>query len=487
MEVEAEAGEPVINPQQDEHAEIEAEVTEKKNPKTDRLLPWVEKFRPKVLADVVYQDEVISPLRQFLQAGNLPHLLFYGPPGTGKTSTILALAHELYGPDLYHSRVMELNASDERGINVIREKVKVFAKGSVTHRPASVPPPHPRRRRVSGLFSGLDWAIAGGPCLWGGPACDGAPRSNYRYPAPQFKLIVLDEADSLTADAQSALRRVMETHARVTRFCLVCNYISRIIEPVASRCAKFRFRVLPPESALTRLRAICASEGVQCPDQALLRSMQLSEGDLRQAITLLQSAHRLYGGALTPEMFTELAGVVPEDRMGLFTRALRSNSFDHLQRAIGGLLADGFPAQQIIAQVAPTPHATRPTPHAPRHDRHTPHATVAPRLATISSHRTPRTAPPPGEQLLEWVVEDPELSDVKKADIAYRIAQTEKALADGASEELQIGALGAAAMETICLGARPAPGAAITTTTTVAPALPQPRPAAAGAPRRPAK
>lgn len=165
------------------------------------------------------QDEVVQALLSFVSAGNLPHLLFYGPPGTGKTSAALALAKDLFGPELYRHRILELNASDERGIQVVREKIKNFAKLIANE-------------RVEG------------------------------YPCPSFKLVILDEADSMTSDAQSALRRIMESYAQVTRFIIISNYVTKIIDPLTSRCAKFRFRPLPNDCIITKLHGICQTESI---------------------------------------------------------------------------------------------------------------------------------------------------------------------------------------------------------------------------------
>src|SRR6201992_4273935 len=177
-------------------------------------------------------------------------MLFYGPPGTGKTSTILALAKELYGPELMKSRVLELNPSDERGISIVGEKVKDFARMQLTNP---------------------------------------APGYKAKYPCPPFKIIILDEADSMTQDAQSALRRTMETYSKITRFCLVCNYVTRIIDPLASRCSKFRFKMLDEANAGRRLEDIAKLENVQLEDGVVQTLLRCSEGDLRKAITFLQS------------------------------------------------------------------------------------------------------------------------------------------------------------------------------------------------------
>lgn len=343
--------------------------------------------RPKTIDEVSAQEHTIAVLRKTLTSTNvyseylsyllvliddlykLPHMLFYGPPGTGKTSTILALARQLFGqvmhvllfkhlftknlrPDNFRNRVLELNASDERGIAIVRDKIKNFARQT------------PRAQAV---------------------ASDGKT-----YPCPPYKIIILDEADSMTQDAQGALRRIMETFARITRFCLVCNYVTRfaiphsiypilylkvvtrIIEPLASRCSKFRFTPLDSESASSRLSQIAQAENISIDQSVLDALIGTSSGDLRRAITYLQSASRLSSSSVpsTPIRaadIQEIAGVVPdvvinefartigievEDAMEIDDAAKRKQvGFEPIRNKVKFLMREGYSASQILSQV----------------------------------------------------------------------------------------------------------------------------------------
>ena len=322
------------------------------------------------------QSHTTQILARTLQTANLPHLLFYGPPGTGKTSTILALCHQLFGPLLFKSRVLELNASDERGIGIVRQKVKDFA-----------------RQQLSQVPEGRDLEIDGKKMAY-----------RDRYPCPPYKVVILDEADSMTQDAQSALRRTMETYSRLTRFCLVCNYVSRIIDPLASRCSKFRFKSLDSVNASNRLQEIAVKEGVQLEPGTVETLIKCSEGDLRRAITFLQSAARLAGamagsGPVAPargkrkrdpgsettkkeegekegdgdEMdidvtekpkgspvtistIEEIAGVIPKPTIDSLLSAMQSSKptgvrFQAVEKVVRDMVADGWSANQTVSQL----------------------------------------------------------------------------------------------------------------------------------------
>lgn len=204
---------------------------------------WAEKYRPKRLSDIVDQKDIVERLKSFAESKNVPHCIFAGPPGTGKTTAALCLARDLYG-DVYREHMMELNASDERGIDVVRETVKTFAR----------------------------------------------VKSIGEIP---FKIMILDEADNMTSDAQQALRRTMERYTETCRFVMCANYSGRIIEPIQSRCAPFRFAHLPREAQDSYLKGIAEKEKVRLSADGLDAIFEVSGGDLRRAINTLQSAASL--------------------------------------------------------------------------------------------------------------------------------------------------------------------------------------------------
>ncbi|CAF2724528.1 unnamed protein product [Rotaria sp. Silwood2] len=288
----------------------EKETDKENKSKNNRLIPWVEKYRPKKVSDVAYQDEVVAVLTKCLAGSDFPNLLFYGPPGTGKTSTILAAAHELFGPQLFRDRVMELNSSDERGINVIREKVKKFAQFSVI------------TTRSDGMY------------------------------CPPFKLIILDECDSMTKAAQAALRRTMERESKTTRFCLICNYISRIIDPITSRCAKFRFKPLKDSIIEERLRTICNTENVQYEPEAITELVKCTEGDMRKAVTFLQSVARFRTNmTITVADVHEITGIIPESVIENLYQVCHSGSYEKLATTVKNALLEGYAAHQLLLQL----------------------------------------------------------------------------------------------------------------------------------------
>ncbi|KAI8097771.1 P-loop containing nucleoside triphosphate hydrolase protein [Halteromyces radiatus] len=207
-------------------------------------LPWVEKYRPEHLKDLVSHEEITETLKTFIERNRLPHLLFYGPPGTGKTSTIMACARQIYG-DKFRSSILELNASDDRGIDVVREQIKNFA----------------------------------------------STRTIY---SSGFKLIILDECDNMTQQAQSALRRVIEKYTKNVRFCIICNYVSKIIPAIQSRCTRFRFSPLELEQVESRLNYIVQEEHVNLTEDGKSALLRLSNGDMRRALNILQACHAGY-------------------------------------------------------------------------------------------------------------------------------------------------------------------------------------------------
>ncbi|MBO5599470.1 MAG: replication factor C small subunit, partial [Candidatus Methanomethylophilus sp.] len=262
---------------------------------------WTEKYRPKTLDEVVGQKSITDRLKGYVEAKNMSHLMFAGSPGTGKTTCALALARNMYG-DSWRGNFIELNASDDRGIDVVRGKIKDFARTAPV---------------------------------------DGA----------EFKIIFLDESDALTNDAQGALRRTMEKYSKTCRFILSCNYSSKIIDPIQSRCAVFRFRPLSNEDIREYLERICKEESLEVEEGALDALVYISRGDMRRAVNTLQTANSL-GVPISVDVISKVSGSANEDEiMGILTSAL-AGRFTEASSKLDKVMIDyGLSGQDIIRQM----------------------------------------------------------------------------------------------------------------------------------------
>ena len=248
---------------------------------------WVEKHRPKSVGNIRGQSAVVNRLEVYAESGTFPHMLFAGPPGTGKTTAALALTRDVF-TDTYRENTLEMNASDERGLESIRTKVKQFARS----------------------------APLGGAT---------------------FKVIFLDEADALTPDAQGALRRIMEQYSGTCRFILSCNYSSKIIEPIQSRCAVFRFRPIASDQVAEEVRKIAAAEDIELDDDACDAIVHVSLGDLRKAITALQVAASL-DPHITRALVYETTATAPPEALHGFVLACKQDGFHPARRRLREIL-----------------------------------------------------------------------------------------------------------------------------------------------------
>jgi len=245
-------------------------------------LMWVEKYRPEKLDEVIDQKEIIRGLKNLIKnPEEIPHLLFAGPAGVGKTTTALCVARGLLGEE-WQRDTLELNASDERGIKMVRERVKEFAA-------------------VMKLTT-----------------------SNKEDNRP-FRIIILDEADEMTSEAQTALRRIIEDSSRTTRFIIICNYLSQIIEPIQSRCVVFRFTRLANEDIVDHLKSICQKEGVKYDDKALAQIYEATSGDLRHSINILQAAAGM-GSVSLPNVVASI-GISGKFKVGEIIKLALSGKF----------------------------------------------------------------------------------------------------------------------------------------------------------------
>ncbi|MBC7128356.1 MAG: replication factor C small subunit [Thermoplasmatales archaeon] len=260
---------------------------------------WTEKYRPSKLDEIVGQENVVKSLKAYVATGSIPHLLFAGPAGTGKTTCAIAIAKELYG-EKWKESFAELNASDERGLDVVRNRIKNFARTA--------------------------------------PIGD----------AP-FKIIFLDEADALTPDAQAALRRIMERYTATCRFILSCNYSSKIIEPIQSRCVVFRFSTIKAEDMEKYVRRIAEKEGIKIKPDGMASLIYVANGDMRKAINVLQVASNISGEIGADDIYKVTSALRPENARELLEIALIKKDFLMAREKLDKMLIeDGLSGEDII-------------------------------------------------------------------------------------------------------------------------------------------
>jgi len=263
-------------------------------------LPWTEKYRPKFLKDIIGQEKITERMTAYVKDKNLPHLLFAGPAGTGKTTTALCLAREFFGEN-FKEGFLELNASDERGIDVIRGKIKEFARTM--------------------------------PIIM------------------DFKIVFLDEADALTNDAQQALRRTMEQYTKTCRFILSCNYSSKLIDPIQSRCAVFRFRKIQRNALIEYLKKILDIEKVKYTDDGINAIVEISEGDVRKSINILQSAS-VIGEVNEQNVYNIASYAKPEQIRQILKLAIDGKFLDARNMLDNIMLNYGIAGEDVLIQMA---------------------------------------------------------------------------------------------------------------------------------------
>jgi replication factor C subunit 2/4 len=325
---------------------------------------WVEKYRPKKVSEIVQQNEIKLLLEQAIIKKNLTHMLFYGPPGTGKTSTALALAKQLYylprkkGEDkwvhyerndkLFKERVIELNASDESGIKVVRDKIKNFANSAIN-----------------------------------------TIEDNNKLPS--FKIIILDEADAMTNDSQFALRRIIELFTHSTRFILICNYVTKIIEPLTSRCAKFRFQTISTVSINEIINNISTKENIIINNNVIETLFKITKGDLRKVINLLQRASYINKNIDT-DLLIDISGQISNTQIDDIWNIIIDKKTDHnkLFKLVREIINEGYSSITLL------------------------------------------------NNIFEKIIQDPNITDVNKRKIILIVSKIDYELLDNANETIQL-------------------------------------------------
>lgn len=264
-------------------------------------LPWVEKYRPALISDIHGNGDAVAALQAISTSGNMPHFILAGPPGTGKTSSILCLARALLGAQ-FKDAVLELNASDDRGVDVVRSTISMFAQKKTS------------------------------------------------LPSGRHKIVVLDEADSMTPGAQQALRRTMETYSATTRFALACNQSAQIIEPIQSRCVVVRYRRLADADLLARLRQVCTAEGVSHVEGGLEAVAYTADGDMRQAVNNLQATVSGFGEVSPGNVFRVCDQPHPEV-VGRMLACCQRSDLDSAWSCMRELCDMGYSAIDIVSTV----------------------------------------------------------------------------------------------------------------------------------------
>ena len=255
-------------------------------------LPWVEKYRPKDLNSIISHTNILNTLQNLINYNKLPHLIFYGPPGTGKTTTILACAKQIYGEN-YKSIILELNGSDERGISVVREHIKDFSNTQI----------------MLSQIMNIDY---------------------------KYKLVILDEADSMTIDAQFALRRVIENCSKNTRFCIICNYLTKIIPGIQSRCTVLKFTPIQFDEHYKYINNIINLEKINITEDCVNNILKISEGDMRKSINILQSLYLINSNniIITKDLYQMIGYLEPDKSIEMMNYLFEEKSLNEIYTII---------------------------------------------------------------------------------------------------------------------------------------------------------